>query len=89
MSEEFTLHELRTIENALQVAFDHYGKASEEFASVADALRAGADVPMFASGEAGAVAADRLRDQFESQRDDCEALLEILHDGVIVRGVYS
>ena len=89
MNEEFTYQEMSTIENALRVAFDHYGKASEEFAEVARALRAGDEVPMFASGEAGAVAADRLREQFESQRDDCDALLDILHDGVIVRGVYS
>ena len=89
MNEEFTVHELRTIENALQVAFDEYCEAVEHFASVASCLRAGDDIPPFASGEAGAVAADRLREGFELQRDDCEALLDTLHDGVIVRGVYS
>ena len=89
MNEELTLHELRAIENALQVAFEEYGKAVEHFASVAWALEQGSEVALFASGEAGVAAANRLRDQFQSQRDDCEALLEILHDGEIVRGVYS
>ena len=86
---EFTSNELRTIEGALRVALDEYAKAVEHFGSIAWGIEQGSEIPPFASGESGAVAADRLREQFERQRLEVADLLDVVIDGEIVRGVYS
>lgn len=88
MSESFTFSELRTIEGTLRIALDEYAKAVEQFAEVAEVLRGGDECPPFASGEGGAVAADRLREQFEGQRLEVADLLDIVIDGELVRGAW-
>ena len=88
MSESFTVSELRTIEGALRVALDEYGKAVEQFAEVAEVLRGGDECPPFAPGESGAVAADHLRDQFEAQRLEVADLLDVVIDGELIRGAW-
>lgn len=63
------------ITNALRVAAEQFDADAEEFAKVAAYIRAGNNYPMFAPGEAGAVAADRLEAQFKRQRDESLNLL--------------
>ncbi len=89
MSESFTFSELRTIEGALRVALDEYGKAVEQFGSIAWGLEQGSEIPPFAPGEGGVIAANRLRDQFEAQRLEVADLLEVVIDGELVRSAVT
>ena len=81
----FERHEMFTIEGALSVALEEYKKNREQFLALADRLRAGESFPLFADGEDGARAAERLAQRFEQQHDSCVELLEVMADGELVR----
>ena len=63
-----------TLVNALGVAAERFTESAAEFHKLAAHLRAGGEFPMFAPGEAGARAADRLAEQFESQTKNASSL---------------
>lgn len=76
LCEAVTLQERSTIWNALSIAARTFEEDIANLRKVADELRAGGEVTMFARGESGARAADRLIAQFEQQLKDTRALIE-------------
>lgn len=74
--EKLTPQERSTIWNALRIASEEYEKSMKEMQRVAAALRAGENVAMFVTGEAGARGADRLAAQFQSQMKDAQGLID-------------
>jgi hypothetical protein len=73
---ELSDRETQTIVSALHLAARQYRESAAEFAKVAAHVRAGNAFSMFAEGEPGALAADRLAEQFTSQAEDATALAE-------------
>lgn len=71
---ELSDREVCTIKSALALAAEQYEKS--EFVKLAEYIRAGNDYPMFAKGEPGAIAADRLSRQFSLQAEDARKLSE-------------
>ncbi len=64
--------EKRTIDRALRIATEKFDEDAKVFRTIAKAIRSGKGHPMFAPGEAGAEAADRLAEDFErSATDTC------------------
>lgn len=72
--------------NCFRVAAERFAEHGQEFAKVARYIRAGNHYPMFAEGEVGAVAADRLAEQFGQQAQQARQLAELFEpaDGVTV-----
>jgi alkylation response protein AidB-like acyl-CoA dehydrogenase len=60
--------------NILPVYIERMYEDEEQMRQIAEAIRQGQKVPLFALGEAGASAADRLAQQFASQRERAEQL---------------
>ncbi len=65
---------------ALRLAAAQYLENKKVMLNIASILRDGGEAPMFASGETGARAADRLAEQFDRQHDDADKLLEKLEE---------
>lgn len=76
----FDTDQLHTVVHALQIAARTFREDQSNMEKVAVAIRAGQAVPMFAEGENGAVAADRLAGQFYRQATDCEDLLDVIEE---------
>jgi hypothetical protein len=72
----FDTHEMDILGNALHVAARKYRQDQENMVQIATAIRQGQTVPMFAEGENGVRAADRLANQFSRQVEDVEAILQ-------------
>lgn len=66
--------------NVLTVYREKMQENAAEFRKIAAHLRAGNSFPLFAEGEGGARAADRLAEQFERQDADAARLVEKLAD---------
>lgn len=66
--------------NVLTIYRERMQGNAKELRQIAAALRAGEPVPMFAEGESGARAADRLAEQFERQDASAERFIEKLGD---------
>lgn len=64
--------------SALTLAAEKYDENAAVFVKLAADLRAGGEHPMFARGEAGARAADRLADQFRHQAKDARKMRETI-----------
>lgn len=79
-TKQLSNNQLSTLRNALTVSAQRFDEDAEQFREVAKALRAGEKVAMFADGEPGARAADRLTTQFVQQAADTRALLEMVQD---------
>ena len=69
-----------TLKNALRVAAEQFDKDAAEFKKTAAYIRAGNDFPMFAKGEDGAVAAERLEAQFVRQAKEAREMLAMAED---------
>lgn len=72
--------DVSTISNGLSIAAEKFGEHADMFRQIAASIRAGEEVSMFAEGEAGAVAADRLAEQFDRQHKDTRLLAELFMD---------
>ena len=77
-----TSREKQTVVLALQMARSQFLKDHMEFLKLAEHIRGGGEYPMFAPGEAGARAAERLSQQFALQANDCLRLLFVLEPDV-------
>jgi len=67
-----------TLINALRVARDRFIEDAKVMRDQAAALRAGQPGGLFADGEPGARAADRLAAQFDRQVKETEALIDLV-----------
>ena len=84
--------DLSTVSNGLSIVAKEFDHHVEEFREIAKALRSGEQVALFAPGENGAKAADRLAEQFTQQRDDSRRLAELFtnaHRGELVIEPYD
>jgi hypothetical protein len=77
-----TSRENQTVVQALQMARSQFLKDHMEFLKLAEYIRGGGEYPMFAPGENGAKAAERLAGQFALQANDCLRLLLVLEPDV-------
>lgn len=59
---------------------EKHRQTSDEFAILADGLRHGAKMAFWAEGEDGAVAADRMKDEFSRLAHNAVDLIEMLED---------
>lgn len=75
-----TEHERSTIENGLTIAAAKFDEIAGEFCQTAATLRDGNVLPMWAPGEAGALAAERTAAQFRKQAEDSRALRDLLDE---------
>ncbi len=76
LRESLTDQERCTVWNALRLASQQYEESAAEFRKLAALLRRGESYPMFADGEPGALAADRLAAQFDRQLKDSQELID-------------
>jgi|GEM_PF-6743166 len=72
--------EEHTIKHALEVAANRLNDDAKEFEKLAAHLRAGNSYPMFADGEPGAIAAERIAQQFKKQAAECRAVLNNMEE---------
>lgn len=72
IEEHFTHQQRSTIANACRVALEAFRGDVKTLREVAAAIRRGETSPMFAEGEPGAKAVDRLAEQFERQIKETE-----------------
>jgi hypothetical protein len=72
--------QISTLENALRVTREEYGKYAATFREQAHACRSGSPTGMFAEGEDGARAADRLAEQFDRQVAEVEAIETLIEE---------
>lgn len=76
ISEAFTENERSTLVNVCHVAAERFKEDAAEFRKVATHLKNGGSLPMWARGEAGVHAAERLVAQFEKQEAEARELME-------------
>lgn len=76
----FTDNQSEQILNALYIARETYVQNESNMRSVAQSIRNGIDYPLFASGESGALAATHLADQFHTQIDDVDKLIDMIQE---------
>jgi hypothetical protein len=72
--------ESSAITNALNIAREKFDEHAKTMHEIASALRNGQEVAMFAPGEGGAIAADRLAAQFERQSEEARTLYHLLSE---------
>ena len=65
---------------ALFMFHNQLGADVKHMERISQALRDGESVPMFADGEDGAVAADRMREDLDRKREDVERLMDKIRD---------
>ena len=68
------------IMSALRDLVEKHHNTSDEFAILADGLRHGGQMAFWAEGEDGAVAADRMKDEFACLADSTKDLIALLED---------
>lgn len=73
-------HLARLIHLAVEDAERKADEDMEMFRSIASSLRSGNKVALFADGEAGAVAADRLADDAEERLNQLVELMDLMQD---------
>lgn len=65
-----------TVTNALMVAAERFDGHVKDFTELAAQLRAGFTLPLWAQGEIGAIAAERMATQFQRQAADTRRIIE-------------
>jgi len=70
-----TEDESTAITNALGVAAERFDEHVASFRTLAEQLRAGGTMPLWAEGEMGAIAAERMATQFQLQAEKLRGLI--------------